>query len=201
MQTGRRRGNRARCLGEHGLVAFEIGKRGGALDVRRQRRRTVMLEVGLDVALELQNASAKISFALDDGVEPFCELQSLPDLGAVAGFDERCPPVVAEILDEQQFDIGFRRPDTRRDDFRVVENEQVTGLEKIFKVPKLFVANLTGRAVDDQHARGGPVGERLLGDQFFREVESEVGGLHRFRRIQRINVNTALRRRPVVSGK
>ena len=59
-----------------------------------------------------------------------------------------------------------------------VEDQQVAGAEKSRKVSEFSVLEPAGKARDMQHTRTAAHGKGLLRDQFFRQVEIEVGNQH-----------------------
>lgn len=64
---------------------------------------------------------------------------------------------------------------------RVVEDEQVIGLEKIGEIAKLPVQKLPGGGGKMKQARVRAIGQRLLRDQFGREIVIEIGNEHAIR--------------------
>lgn len=73
---------------------------------------------------------------------------------------------------------GATSVEARGEDFRVVEDQQVGGAEEIGEVAECAVLKNSCAGIEVEQAGGGTVGERLLGDEFFGEVEVEIGDLH-----------------------
>jgi hypothetical protein len=73
---------------------------------------------------------------------------------------------------------GAGGEEARGQDAGVVEDEEIAGLEELREVGEEVVAEGAGGAVEDQHPAGAALGGRVLGDQFFRQVEVEVGDEH-----------------------
>ena len=63
-------------------------------------------------------------------------------------------------------------------DARVVQHEQVAGLQEGGKVADLMVVERPGPAVHDEQAGGVAGLDRLLCDELGRQVVVEVGGAH-----------------------
>ncbi len=82
---------------------------------------------------------------------------------------------------DQAFDApaaGFAPEQTRRNDPGVIENHQVTGLEETGQIGENTVVERTGIPVQVQQPAGRAFGERFLGDQFRRQIESEITAVH-----------------------
>jgi hypothetical protein len=64
--------------------------------------------------------------------------------------------------------------EARRHDARVVEDEQIAGLEQPGQVADLQIAALAVRRVEQQQPAGGPLRERFLRDEVGGKVVIEV---------------------------
>jgi len=145
----------------------------------------------------------KSAFAEVGGCENLCleewrcvigrgEVETLAGLDLSAGTDECSPLVLAQLLGEEHLDtagrvervwLSMRTPgagsvEARRDDAAVVEDEEVAGVEEMRKITEKIVAILTRTAVKNKHAARAPDGRRRLRDEFFGEIEMEVGYAH-----------------------
>ena len=47
---------------------------------------------------------------------------------------------------------------------RVIENDEIAGAEEVGKIPELAVCEATACGGEMEEARGGAIGQRLLGD-------------------------------------
>ena len=122
---------------------------------------------------------------------PVGEDEGLAGLDLAAGADERGPLVRGELLGEQDFDAagGCGRArlrvqaeamgeEPRGKDAGVVEDEEVAVAQMRGEIGEEVIFNRAGRAVDSQHAAGATDLRRSLGDEFFGEIEVEVGDAH-----------------------
>ena len=101
-----------------------------------------------------------------------------PGLARLPGLTSAVQRFSPDFFDEQQLDFRFPRPDARGNDLGIVEHQQISRAKVAAQVAEHVVANLTGRAVHHHHAGGGPVGQRLLGDQLRRQQVIEFRRLH-----------------------
>ena len=182
MQARGGRGHRARLARVHGLVALVVGGAVGALDVRRQRHVADALQAlaqrlgGVEAqARELALAAQHLDRAA------VVEQQAATGLERLGGAHLRQRLVLAlqpldQDLDPAAAVLAAVQP--RRQHARVVEHQQVAGIEQLQQVAE---APVLEAAVGPQHqqAAGGAILQRLLRDQFRRQLEVEVGTLHR----------------------
>ena len=64
-----------------------------------------------------------------------------------------------------------------RDDPRVVEHQQIALREQLVQLREAPIVQRTGVPIHDEQAAGAPLGQRMLGDQFGGQIESEIGDL------------------------
>jgi hypothetical protein len=69
-----------------------------------------------------------------------------------------------ELLQEQKFDSAIIRKMSRRQNARIVQNEQVTGPKGIFEIDEPGMLNCLSVTVEDEHPRVLPAWERTLRD-------------------------------------
>jgi hypothetical protein len=199
-------GGGAEYLREDGLVAVAVF---GcvrlilwAMDVGGQRHVADAVEDGAEVGGggEPESAFAEVGSGDDFGFEEGCgvvrcgEVEALAGLHFSAGSYKGGPLVLGELLGEEDFDaaggvgrasLGVLTADAcgveaRGDDPAVVENEEVAGVEELGEIAEEVVAVLTGVAVEDEHAAGAADGRGRLRDEFFGELEMEIGYAHWF---------------------
>jgi hypothetical protein len=159
-----------------------------------------LFEDGLEVGRggEAEGAFAEVSGGEDFGFEERLgfvggvEEKALAGLNLAAGTNQGGPVLSSEVLGEEDFDAaggvggvvlrllaaGAGGVEASRDDSAVVEDQEVAGAEDLGEVAEVIVLILAGLAVEDEHAAGASDGWRGLGDEFFREVEMEVGYVH-----------------------
>jgi hypothetical protein len=65
----------------------------------------------------------------------------------------------------------------RGKDFGVVEHEEIAAREQFRQIAEVTVGKAAGLAIEHQQARVAPGQRRLLCNQFWREVEIEVGNV------------------------
>ena len=64
-------------------------------------------------------------------------------------------------------------------DARIVEDKEIAGAQEVGKFPELAVNEVAGCGGEMEKTRGGAIGQRLLGDQFFGKIVVKVGNEHR----------------------
>ena len=72
--------------------------------------------------------------------------------------------------------LGTIKP--RRNDFRIIEYQQVTGIEHTSKIAENPVFNASRCAVDTQQAAGAALIQRLLGDQLRGQFVVKISAFH-----------------------
>ena len=103
-------------------------------------------------------------------------------LGRLAGTNLRACTVVRQQALDQDFDPStclFLPENTRRNDPRVVEHQQVARPQPLHQVTHLLVDESSPLRWHHQQAAGRTLGQRRLGDQRLGQVVVEVGFLHR----------------------
>jgi hypothetical protein len=103
-------------------------------------------------------------------------------LGALAGFHHG-PPVVHGIFFEQQYfkraaGAGVFSTQARGDDAGIIEDEDIARAKVAEEVRKNFMFAAGVGAVEDEEAGLIALRRGLLGDEFGREREIKIGGLH-----------------------
>ncbi len=111
------------------------------------------------------------------------ELNFSPRPGPAGGADQGLPATVAERGEEENLGLapgGWPlAEETGRDDPGIVEDQEIAGTEVFDDLRKDPVVNLPALPFQNQEPGVLPPLGRVLGDQFRREVEIKVGGLHR----------------------
>ena len=67
----------------------------------------------------------------------------------------------------------------RRNDARIVEHQQVTGIDEIGKIGESPVAQFLLPWIEQQHARRHTLGQRRLRDKRFGQIIIEIAEQHR----------------------
>ena len=134
------------------------------------------------------------------------EVKRLAGVDLAGGFDQGSPKVFGglgwgvlfDLLGEEDFDLagggggvglggeaGAGGEEARGEDAGVVEDEEVAGVEVVGEVGEEVVGEVAGLcgcdgAVEDEHPARSADDGRVLGDEFFREIEVKVGDKHGF---------------------
>ena len=183
MEPGGGRGHRTGSVGIDGLVAFAVGGGIGAVDVRRQGDVAELVESLPEAALavEAEQAFAVLVAAEDGGAEAFAEGDGVAGAELASGAHEGEPGegVLGFRADQEGLDVTGEAVamavEAGGDDAGIVQDEAVAGAEVGGEVGEGAVFPAALGAVEDEHARGGAVGERRLSDGFGRQVEVELG--------------------------
>ncbi len=180
MQTGSGRRDSARLRGVDRLIASGIGVIGRACDVRRQRDFAVGVEQRFDGARVL--AAFGIEPQTEEAVVAIDDLQSkLADRDAAAGFRCMAGANLRERLvrSEQPLDQNLDQAagilaamQTCPNDPRVVEDEQVAGIEQRRQIPDHAICTCF---TDDEQPARAALGRGRLRDQLGGQLEIEVG--------------------------
>ena len=176
MEAGGRCGNRSFLFSVNRLVAVAIRLVGFPFHVVREGEMPVLVEIGRRVPLDEPLA---LRIDLYDGACTKPHFHGAPFLHFFSGPDEAPPVGGIGSVGADDFDRPIVGKEAGRDDFRVVEDEEVIGWEEVGKVRELVMRNLARGPVDDHHARGRAIIERARSDEFLREVVMKVGKLHR----------------------
>jgi len=169
MQSRSRRRNRAPLARKDGLIAFGVKAVFFiAFDVRRKRSAadTIYDLVEVSFSFETDHAAAEITpFDHLSGELAACELDSRAWQQRFARLYQRFPNQRLDATHEKNFDAPTKHrlaahslPDSSSDqpcrkDSRVVENEQVAGIEVIGQLRKHRIDKRTGCAIDDHQPR------------------------------------------------
>jgi hypothetical protein len=201
VKTGGRSGGRSGFVRVHRLIAFAVFRAVVAMDIRRQRHVADLFEDGLKIGRrrEAEGALAELSGGKNLGGEQrlgfvrSVEVKVLAGLDLAAGTDESRPVISSKRLGQQDFDAsagegrallraqaGTGSVEAGRDDAAVVEDEEVAGTKDLGKIAEEIVAVFSRLPVEEEHAAGASNRRRRLGDQFFGEIEMEIGYTHRF---------------------
>ena len=87
-----------------------------------------------------------------------------------------------------RFKSGSATVETGRKDFCVVEDQEISGPQQIGKTMELAIDDMSTLRRKMKKAGSGPVVERLLGDEFFGEVEIEIRDEHALKIIGRVSM-------------
>jgi len=191
MQARRWRGHGTGGLRVNGLIALLIFRQFAvAFDVRRQRQFAQRGEF-----IEQIRRAGKLQAALALGVHVghggnyfaraaifFLQLDLGSDGRAFAGAHHR-PPVIRRIFFEQQnfkFSAGFliHAVQTRRDDARIVQHQNIAGFQEFQQVGKLAMRNFPSFPLQNEQPRAVAARGGLLRNQLWRQFEMEIGGSH-----------------------
>src|ERR1019366_5507764 len=82
------------------------------------------------------------------------------------------------FADGQRVDSGAAAEEARGKDAGIVDDEAIAGAQVLGEVAEGAVFPAALLAVDDEHARGGAVGEGFLGNALLGQVVIEIGQLH-----------------------
>ena len=94
---------------------------------------------------------------------------------SAARFHQAVPFSQTQRLDKQQLDAAILGKESGFDDFRVVQDDDVAGLEVVGKISETAMLNLARVAVQDQHPRGIAFSQRTRRDELRRKIEVVIG--------------------------
>ena len=174
VETGGRRGDRARRAREDGLVALAIGGSVGARDVRRERDVAVPRDRVANGELAARSKRDLEETAVSSREDARRERVAERDLGAyregLAALAERGPaffralgPLSADEEDLHAASARLRPEEARRNDAGVVEDEQRIRGELARELAHRPIDDAV--AVDDEHPRPVAIRERVLRDE------------------------------------
>jgi hypothetical protein len=178
MEAGGGSGDTASFAGEDGLVAFGVVCVVRSADVGREGD----VAVGFDGLPFVFGVEADAAFAVfkaffDAGFEARRELHHRAWREFAAG-SYKGSPGVAELFGEEDFDAagvaGAVADEAGFEDARVVEDEEIGGLEVAGEVAELAVLPGLGFPVEDQHAGAVAGSGRILGDQLLGQFIIEL---------------------------
>ena len=185
METGRRRRHRPGCRGVDRLIglAILVGRSVRPVDIRRQGHLTDAIEPReLERRFEVHRPSPLIAPLDENDLAPVIEHQPLADPGPSAGPEQALPRASIELAQEQQFKTAAGRSvgiEPRRNHPGVVEQQQITGLEKIGEIASPDGDRPPRRIRSTTSSLEVAPRRRLLRDEFGRQFEIEVIGSHR----------------------
>ncbi|MNV44906.1 hypothetical protein D3C71_1366840 [compost metagenome] len=179
VQAGGRGGHRADLAREHSLVALAVVHTRLALDVGRQRQPAGMQQPLLQRLghVELQHIELAIA-AQHLGLATGVERDAAARLGRLAGANLRAGLLATEQALDQDLDPaagGLLPEQTRRDHPRVVEDQQVAGLQQLRQITDMAVIECLRRRRHQQQAAGRTLGQGGLGDQRLGQLVVEIG--------------------------
>ncbi len=119
-------------------------------------------------------------------------MKAFSRLNLAAGANERRPIFSTNMFGKENFDTASRirrtglrvraasasGVETSRNNAAVVEDQQIARMKQVRQIAEEVVAVFGGGAVEDEHAAGATDRRRRLGDEFFGEIEMEVGYTH-----------------------
>ena len=186
VEPGGRGGGRTGEPGKHRLVAREVVCPGIATaDVAGERHASHLAEELLRGAAAVGTGKPGATGAPSGHLESepigsVCIHQhdALADRHPSAGVGEESPVAVYQRLEPQPLPTPSRllaAPlEPSRHDARVIDDEEITGVEEIDEIADVTVGERAVGATDDEHPRGAAVGERLLSNQLAGEVVGVV---------------------------
>ena len=96
---------------------------------------------------------------------------------------ERIPFLIFEVREEQAFDGAAARharaEQTSRKHFRIVDDEQIALAEVLRQAGHMCVRQMPGAFIENEQPRRGSVSCGGLRDELRRQIETEVGNVHR----------------------
>jgi hypothetical protein len=204
VQAGGGRGNRASLARVYRLVALPISSPIGARNIRRQRNMAEPFDYaekvnhGREPDSALPERAPAGHFRLQ--IARLTEVELLSHSNLAPGTHEALPliRISTGLPREQDFDspvqevsrggivrANWVRPRTLapaiepgRKDASVVEHNQIIGPKQRRQVAEAAVCQRPCIAVEVQHPRSTPVGERFLRNPLFRKVEVEIRNKH-----------------------
>ncbi len=177
MQPRRRRGDGTSVLGEHGLVARLIGLVSGARDVRRQRNLATRVDHRVDVAPKFEAIQIAAAFDHRRGLIERIEQHDASRFQRFADAHLAQRATIALDPFDQQLGRAARilaSVQTRANDTRVVQNEQIRRRQQFGQVSEALVRDRVGFRIEHHQSTVGAIVQRLLRDQMFRQAISEV---------------------------
>ena len=181
VQAGGRRGHRAGLAREHRLVARVVVRPSFAMDVGRQRQATGVLQPGLERLVDVEGQAIELALASEHfGVAAGIQRDAAAGLRRLARAHLRPRLVPGQQAFDEDLDApaaGLRAVQAGRDHARVVEDQQVAGLQQVRQVADAGIAQGRGRGRHHQQAARGALGQGRLRDQLGRQVVMEVGAL------------------------
>jgi hypothetical protein len=184
VQSGRRRRNRSRLSRVHGLISFGVIGRVGASDVWRQRNMPMALDQDVESTVSNQAHDAGSAFGdledLDKKITRDRDNASRLELSSRR--DQRLVAIAAEWL--EQHDLrgrarGSFTKETRPDDSRAIQDENVADGNEVGEIAKSPMRDCTTCPIDDHQPAFIAPREGVLRDLLRRQVEVEVGSAHR----------------------
>ena len=162
----------------HRLVSAPVFGRRAAADVRRQRHFAVRFEQRPDIGVELKPKQRTVPAQHPDA-RTVGEAHFGPVARTAAGPDLRRRRARAGNALQQQFHLPSRGLVTAQagaNDTGVVQNKQIAGLEKTGQFRKVPI--FRGIALDNQQTARRALGQRLLSDEFRRQIVVKFGTVH-----------------------
>lgn len=186
MQAGGGRGGGDGVAGENRLVALAVERLIGAANIGRQGHVTEAFERGFESldGVEAQYSEAVGAASEHFGGEVFAEQEALAGADFAARAHESFPAARSEAANKKDFDVGGQelaararglagrfRGDTGAageeaggQDTGVIDDQKLVSGEEIGQLAEPTVLPESGGAVEDEHARGIALRQRLCGD-------------------------------------
>ena len=202
MEAGGRRRDCAASLRVDSLVRFAIGCAVRTPDVRGQGDVAHAVDDILKRPLprsQAHAAHAVRSTPQDLGFElALAESHHFPGAHLASGAHQGLPLVLAFLTSEEHLDLGVQEFAARgisladllrgdslsppqkasRENFRVIEDQQIAGLKDVRKLPEGAVLDGLRGPIEEHEARGVTLGQRVLSDQLAGQVVVEFVDAH-----------------------
>ena len=189
MQPGRRRRDRALLFREHRLIVGAVARvavrelSARAFDIGRQRHRAVpseRLAKGRPLAVEAQRDLALGALLGHLGREVRSEIDMVARAQPPGALGIAAPHTTAEVPRQRDLDRRLPAPadETGRDHLGVVEHQEIARPQQFGQIGDMPVGQLAGGRDHQQPGAVARLG-RAVGDQVARQVETEIGKLHR----------------------
>ncbi len=188
MQSGRRRGNRPFVQGKDSLIAFAVAGSQFvvtlALNVRRKRHTSIFfktLEKRRTAAVKSQKDFPAVTLFDHFGEKVIGKVDKAVLFQPLAGFGEGKPLVIRGpyMQGDFNFHLAAQPVEPRRNDFGIIADQQVAGLEKVRQIAHHAV----GKAVVGQveQTRGIARAGRAVRDKALRQFKIKKVYFHESR--------------------
>lgn len=206
VQARRGRRYRPRRLGEDGLILLSVPLLVGAVNIRRQRHVSDMLDSlqkirhGQEPNCAFPQVPVSYYFRLKSIGGAFTKTDRLSRPDFSSGPHQALPDrrLRLQLLGQQDLHATVKKLFHRRiarakwlrmqaramskkagwDNTSVIQDQEVSGTEKLREISKMIVAEPSGSAIHVKHASRRTVRKRLLRNEFFWEMEIEIRDEH-----------------------
>ena len=183
MQAGGRRRHRTGMTGEYGLVTRVVIRIGITLDIRWQGHAAEPVEQGFDRLLGFKAQAVELLVTAEYGqYRTVGQGNRASRLRRFRGADLGAHALVGQKPFNQDFDLAaglLLAIQACRNHAGVVEDQQVTGLQQVRQLTELPVLERGVARRHQQQPGIASVGQGRLGDQLRRQIEVEIGFLHK----------------------